>query len=215
MMTALVNRTAFVIRTVVAVGLACTTLPGCGNQAGGGGCQCQPLTLPDGDQTCACPGAGVKAMRESDWEVAGVFASGRTQPLIQVSFGERGAPDAVQLLTEPIDLPAPLGSLPTTFAVDGRSHPTGVPFVDYAASAYGAETQDESAMSFRIHGKIVLLGRAAIHGDAIVDAWWDDDGDDRITGTISYAVKIDIGFGIPAETLDGEVGFDASLVAAR
>ena len=189
--------------TILALGLAGTI--GCGS-----GSTTLPSTvlveLPDGTTTEVEQGAGAASLANSEWDFVRTSASGQGTSFVRIVFNENGGLERFEDSTIASEV------FGDEIIFDGERRETNQQGIQYAATTYGAETNDGSGFAFEGRLSAYLSGLTVGTGTANASGTFDPDDPDVMTGTFSYSTQLTVPIDIPGAEQDDEFDFRATRV---
>lgn len=178
-------------RSVGAKNAVCVTalltllIPGCWGQNNGLS-PAVTLELPNGTTVTARAGTGAPSLANSSWQLFRASDTAQAAPVVALRFGSGGKLVGFDNATIVNEL---FGS---TIRIDGRRHNTPQPGLQYAATTYGAETEDSTGIAFK--GRVVgfFAGIQAAYANATASATFDEGDPTTMRGTFSFTTRVTI-----------------------
>jgi hypothetical protein len=164
------------------------------------------VELPDGTTVVADQGAGVAELANSSWNFIRTAGDAQGLPFATISFNADGALDAFDNNTMAQDI---LGS---SVLFDGSRHTTSMEGLEYAASTFGAATNDGTGFAFEGRFTAFFFGLVVGEGEAGATGTFDPDDPDTITGTFSFSMEITVPVEIPGANQNESFPFVAQRV---
>lgn len=154
------------------------------------------VELPDGTTVEVDQGAGAPSLANSSWRFFRTSQAAQGISFVTISFGEGGTLERFDNNTIAQDL---LGSI---VLFDGDRHATNQQGIEYAASTFGAETNDGTGFSFEGRVTAFFVGLAIGGATANATGTFDPDDPDIMMGTFSYETEVNIPIPLPIEGLN-------------
>lgn len=149
------------------------------------------VELPDGTTVEVDQGAGVPELANTSWKFIRTAGEAQGLPFATISFNADGALEAFDNNTIAQEI---LGS---TVLFDGSRHATSIDGLEYAATTFGAATNDGTGFAFEGRFTAFFFGIAVGEGEAGASGSFDPDDPDTITGTFSFSMEITVPIEIP------------------
>ncbi len=164
------------------------------------------IELPDGTTTEAEQGAGVPSLANSEWDFVRTSATGQSVSFVRIVFNANGGVDRFVESTIASEI------FGDEIIFDGERRETNQQGIQYAATVYGAGTDDGTGFAFdarltaHLGDFVVGLGAASATGTFAP-------GDpDVITGTFAFSSQLTVPLDIPGAEQNDEFPFRATRV---
>lgn len=171
------------LRILLSFSVILTLIPGCWGRSTGLPASVD-LSLPDGTSVDAEQGRGVPSLANSRWEFFRTAEAAQEAAFVTLNFGPQG-----ELLGFDENTIASEIFGPTIF-IDGRRHNTTQTGLQYAAAAYGGQTQDGTGMAFEVRVTGFVAGIKGAEATATATATYDPATRDIVRGTFSFSTRV-------------------------
>ena len=159
--------------------------------------------LPDGS-TDVTQGGSVISLANSKWQFYQATDAGQSLPFVTVVFGPQAMLDHFEDNTLASDI------FGDTILFDGGFHDTPLAGLQYTATTNGAETVDAFGFTFDARLLAFAGGLQVATATATVQAAYDGDDPDVVSGTFTFTAAGDI-----QSLLEGDLNVEFTIVGHR
>lgn len=164
------------------------------------------VELPDGTTITVEQGAGVPSLADSSWDFTQTSPAGQSITFVRVTFGPDGELQRFDNSTLASNV------FGDAIIFDGQRRPTAEAGFEYAATTFGAATEDGTGFTFQAVMTAFFSGLLVGEANITATGTFDPDDSDVMSGMFSFTTELTIPIQIEGANISQEFAFSAQRV---